>query len=274
MCIFQAGDTILPLGRKTYVMGILNVTPDSFSDGGRYVDPQDAAEHALRMQEQGADIIDVGGQSTRPGYKKIGWEEEWSRLSPVLERLEGRLEIPVSVDTFYPQVAERALACGVSIINDITGFADERMFELATHTECGCILMHSGAAQVGQTIIETIRSFFEEQYRKAEAYGIDASRLCFDPGVGFGKTNEENLEILRCTKDLCFRECALLMAASRKRVIGSACSNPPFEQRLYGTIAAHTIAITGGADMIRVHDLPEAVQAAKVADAILRGGKA
>lgn len=262
--VFQAGKYRLPLGEKTYVMGIVNVTPDSFSDGGKWNEPAAAVEHALLLQRQGADILDVGGQSTRPGYTPVPWQEEWRRLEPVLAQLRDAAKVPVSVDTFYPEVARRALELGADILNDVTGFREEEMFRLAARTGCGCVIMHD------QPDFATIRPFFERQRMRAAEYGIADSRLCWDPGIGFGKTYEENLAIPRRLAELLVPGCAMLVGASRKRMVGMPCGNPPFEQRLPGTIAAHTIAICGGADIIRVHDVAEAVQAAKVADAIWR----
>lgn len=266
MSVFQAGAYSLPLGERSYVMGIVNVTPDSFSDGGKWAAPGEAAEHALLLQEQGADILDLGGQSTRPGYTAVSWEEEWDRLGPVFAILKGKLRVPVSVDTFYPEVAERALEAGADIINDVTGFAREEMFLLAKQTNCGCVIMHDQPDFAG------IRPFFERQLEKALAYGLSPRQICFDPGVGFGKTYEENLMILGRVGELCVPKTAMLVGASRKRVIGQPCGNPPFAERLAGTIAAHTLALAGGADILRVHDVAEAVQAVRVAGAILREG--
>lgn len=264
MASFKAGKYTLPLGTKTYVMGILNVTPDSFSDGGKWNDPGAAEEHALMMQEAGADILDIGAQSTRPGYTPVSFEEEWRRLQPVLDKLAGKLHIPISIDTFYYQVAQKALDAGADVINDVTGFCNDSMWNVAAHSDCGCIVMHD------RENIHSISPFFHEQLKKAEQFGVKQERLCFDPGIGFGKTYEENLSIIKNLKQYCVPDLAMLVGASRKRVIGQPCGNPPFAERLYGTIAAHTIAIAGGADIIRVHDVPEAVQAAKVADAVLR----
>ena len=263
MAVFQAGKYTLPLGERTYVMGILNVTPDSFSDGGLYADPQKAVERALSLREQGADLLDIGGQSTRPGYERIAPESEWKRIAPVLEALQGRLDIPLSIDTFYPQVAQRALALGADIINDVTGFGPD-MLRVAAASDCGCIVMYDGPGA-------NPLPFYREKRDKAVACGIAAERLCFDPGVGFGKTYEENLRILRDFRAQRLEGCAMLIAASRKRVIGAPCGNPPFSERLAGTIAAHTVAVCGGADIVRVHDVREAGQAARVTDAILRG---
>ena len=264
MSVFHAGKYSLPLGQKTYVMGIVNVTPDSFSDGGKWSNPEKAAEHALLLQEQGADFLDLGGQSTRPGYTPIGWRVEWARLEPVFALLKGKVQIPVSVDTFYPEVAERALEAGADIINDVTGFARQEMFSLAKQYNCGCIIMHD------QPRFETIRPFFARQLEKAVQFGLSPEQVCFDPGVGFGKTYEENLRIVGELKTLLIPGTAMLVGASRKRVIGQPCGNPPFTERLPGTIAAHTLAIAGGADIIRVHDVAEAVQAVRVADAVLQ----
>ena len=264
---FTAGRFALPLGNHTYIMGILNVTPDSFSDGGRFFSSDLAVAHALEMQAQGADLIDVGGQSTRPGYEAIPWEQEWERLEPVLLGLQGKLSVPLSVDTFYPEVAKKALACGADIINDVTGFCLEEMWRTAAESSCGCIVMHPCGAP--GDIVPAVHAFFEQKRKEAERFGIAPERLCMDPGVGFGKEYEQNLRLIANVGRTRLPDCAFLMAASRKRVIGQPCGNPPFAERMPGTIAAHTLAAAGGADILRVHDVWEAVQAARVADAVL-----
>lgn len=267
--VFIAGNYRFPLGERSYIMGILNVTPDSFSDGGKYQESSRAIERALEMQEQGADIIDVGGQSTRPGYAQIPWQEEWSRLEPVLKEVCGKLKIPASVDTFYPQVAERALDAGASIINDVTGFSSE-MWEVARkYPSCGCVVMHWKELLPEEDAIKAVRHFFEKKKQEALLYGIEPARLCMDPGIGFGKSFEQNLALLAGVAEEKIPGIAFLMAASRKRVIGQPCGNPPFEERMPGTLAAHTLALAGGADFLRVHDVKESVQAARVADAVL-----
>lgn len=263
MNIFKAGEYELPLGEKTYIMGILNVTPDSFSDGGKWFSPEKAIEHALEMQMDGADIIDIGAQSTRPGYKRISSDEELERLRPILKALRGRINVPISVDTFYPEVAKEALEYGVNIINDVNGFKDEKMIDLVSKSHCGCIIMHDGSKSL-------MKKFFSEQLGKFLRRNISKNRICFDPGIGFGKTYEENLDIINSLNEYLVDGVAMLVGASRKRVIGISCGNPPFEKRMPGTIAAHTISIVNGADIIRVHDVKQAVQAGKVADAILR----
>ena len=253
MAVFQAGRFALPLHR-TYVMGILNVTPDSFS-----------VAHALEMARDGADIIDIGGQSTRPGYTAIPPEEEWARIAQVVPAVVEATGLPVSVDTFYPWVAQKALEAGASILNDVTGFGEE-MLQVAASSQCGCVVMDPGTT--GGDICARVRGFFLDRLQAARKLGIAPDRLCFDPGVGFGKTLEENLALLAHVERTKVEGCAFLMAASRKRVTGAPCGNPPFQERLPATLAAHTAAILGGADMVRVHDVKEAVQAAKMADAL------
>ena len=282
MRLWRAGRYSLPLGEKTYIMAIVNVTPDSFSDGGKYFSAEQAIRRALDAQDQGADIIDIGAQSTRPGFSPISAEEEAARLVPVLEGLRGRLHVPVSIDTFFPGVALESLRLGADILNDVTGFSDPEMIAAAAGADCGCIVMHNTAFSIlpdapshdagheTEPITERVRGFFDRRGAELVRAGIAMERICFDPGIGFGKTLEENMGLLANTHLLTDGlDSAFLMAASRKRVIGAPCGDPPFEQRMPGTIAAHTIAQCGGADILRVHDVPEAVQAARVADALL-----
>jgi len=268
MAVFSAGKYRLPLGGKAYVMGILNVTPDSFSDGGLFFSPEQAVRHALDMRDDGADIIDIGAQSTRPGNTRISSEQELERLLPVLKQLRNRLDIPVSVDTFHPQVAAAALENGVDILNDVTGFDDPAMVDVAAKSDCGCIVMHHTGAD--SNIVVAVHQYFMKQLDMLSQRGIASERICFDPGIGFGKTHEQNLLLLANVGKLRAGECALLIAASRKRVIGGECGNPPFEERLAGTIAAHSIAVVDGADVVRAHDVRESVQSTKIASAIRR----
>ena len=264
--LFRAGGFALPLTR-TYIMGILNVTPDSFSDGGRYLDPRAAIARGLQMAEEGADILDIGGQSTRPGAALVSPQEEWARLEPVLGPLARETGLPVSVDTFYPQVARRALEAGACILNDVTGFGPE-MLQVAAAWDCGCVVMD--CASTGGDVCQKVRDFFLDRLRAARAAGIGEERLCFDPGVGFGKTMEENLTLIAHVERAKLPGRAFLLGASRKRVTGFPCGDPPFSQRLPATLAAHTAAVLGGADILRAHDVKEAVQAAKMADALKR----
>lgn len=268
--IFCARGFRLPLGKKTYVMGILNVTPDSFSDGGRWNTPEKALEHALRMKAEGADIIDVGAQSSRPGFVPVPAAVELERLEPVLRALRGRVDLPVSVDTFYPEVAREAARQGADIINDITGFDDGAMIEAAAQAGCGCIVMHHAAVEPEKDTAETVRSFFEERVPHLLAAGVNPQSICLDPGIGFGKNTRQNLEAIRRLSFLWEGDYAMLVGASRKRFIGEIAVQPVPDQRVAGTVAAHVLSIAGGADIIRVHDVAEAVQSARVADAILR----
>ncbi len=267
---FRAGKYFLSLNGPACIMGILNVTPDSFSDGGQNFHPEDAVAHALGMQEQGAGMIDIGGQSTRPGFTAIPPQEEWERIEPVLKALQGRLSVPVSVDTFYPQVASLALSAGADVINDVNGFTDPGMFSAVRGSGCG--IMHNGHVleeDPEEDILIRVRRFFEDRLRQAHEIDIAQERICFDPGVGFGKTDQENLRLIANVGAVRIDGCALLMAASRKGVIGKSCGNPPAEDRMPGTLAAHPLAQAGGAQLLRAHDVREAVQAAQVAYAVL-----
>lgn len=262
--VFKARGYTLPLNRP-YIMGILNVTPDSFSDGGRYRSPAAALARAQEMEAQGADILDIGGQSTRPGYTRISPEEEWKRLSSVLPGILRGARVPVSIDTFYPQVAKKALEMGAHIINDVSGFPDA-MLEAVADSGCGCVMMcPTGGAE---DIFAHVKGFFLDRLAAAQKYQIAKERLCFDPGIGFGKTYEENLALIARVDKTRIPGAAFLMAASRKRVTGAPCGNPPFEERLPATLAAHTAAILGGADLVRVHDVAPAKQAAQMAAAL------
>lgn len=269
---FFAAGKRFPLNR-TYVMGILNVTPDSFSDGGLYLDPAAAVRRAREMEVQGVDIIDIGGQSTRPGSTRISPEAEWGRIGAVVQAVAAETQLAVSIDTFYPAVAEKALRAGAHIINDVTGFSAE-MWRAVQGTDCGCVVMHPGdpddLSGGRRDILETVRAFFEGKAAEAAQYGVERRRLCFDPGVGFGKTHAENLELIANPDALRAAGAALLMAASRKRVIAAVCGEGPAAERVAGTVAAHTAAAVFGADMVRAHDTREAVQAARMADAVRR----
>lgn len=262
---FQAKGRRFPLSR-TYVMGILNITPDSFSDGGQYFEPEKALARAKEMEAQGADIIDIGGQSTRPGYTLLSPEEEWLRLREILPRMAAETEAAISVDTFYPQVAEKAVAAGADIINDVSGFGEE-MLRAVAGSGCGCVVMYPKGGE-GGNILEQAKGFFGNRMEAAGKFGIQPQLLCMDPGIGFGKTMEENYALIARLREAKLPGVACLMAASRKRVTGAPCGNPPFAQRLPATLAAHTAAILAGADMVRVHDVKEAVQAARMADAL------
>ena len=253
---------------RTVIMGILNVTPDSFSDGGRYSRTESAVARAYEMSAQGADIIDVGGQSTRPGHTPVSPDEEWSRIEPVLRTLCSDRKLIISVDTYYPDVALRAMEFGAHIINDVTGFRNPLMRKYAALHKVGCVIMHDVPLDEGDDVCAKLTEFFRTRTAECISNGIEREYICLDPGVGFGKSYEQNLAIASHFSRICFEKYPMLAAASRKRVIGISCGNPPADQRVSGTIAYHTACLLGGADMIRVHDIPEAVQAARVTDAI------
>ena len=265
------GGKVLTLDR-TYIMGILNVTPDSFSDGGKYAHVDAAVARAYEMAAQGADIIDIGGQSTRPGHTPISPDEEWQRIQPVLSELTGSRDFHavLSVDSYFPEVAGKAAAMGVQILNDVSGFRNYSMRCVAAQFQTGCVVMHSSQLKEDADVCQALRRFYLVMSNVCVADGIPARNLCFDPGVGFGKSYEQNLQIAASFEQQCMEGYPMLAAASRKRVIGMSCGNPPAEQRVSGTVAYHTACLLGGAHILRVHDVPEAVQAAQVADAIVR----
>ena len=273
--MFKAGKHEFPLGKKTYIMGILNYTPDSFSDGGIYFTPEKALEHAIEMQNQGADIIDIGANSTRPDAKILCASEEKERLAPVLEAICPNVTAAVSVDTFYPECAEAALKAGADIINDVSGVFNPETAKLAAKYGAGYVVMHNpcGSAAVSEYpdgVVADLRKFFVDAIELAAKFGLPKEQLCLDPGFGFGKTHEDNIEILRNLQWLKFKGVALLAACSRKRFIGAASGEENPSLRDSGTVAAHTSAIMGGADIIRVHDVFSGIQGARVADEIYR----
>lgn len=273
--MFRARKYSMPLGKKTYIMGILNYTPDSFSDGGMYNTPEKALEHSLEMERLGADIIDIGANSTRPGASILSEEEELERILPALKMLNGRLRVPLSVDTFYPVVARAAIENGASIINDVSGKFNVEIAELAKNSGAGYIVMHapkdaSNVSYYETGVVTDVRKFFIECLQKASDIGLSREQLCLDAGIGFGKKREDDIELIANTQWLKFKDVALLIAGSRKRFIGVLSGEDTSSKRDAGTVAAHTAAISGGADIIRVHDVYSAVQGARVADAIFR----
>lgn len=260
----------IKLGEKTYVMGILNVTPDSFSDGGKYNDLNEALKVATKMETAGVDFIDIGGQSTRPGYTAICAEDEWNRLKIILPSLLRNVKVPVSVDTYYPYVAERALDMGCAVINDVSGRVNFEMAETVKKYGAGWVLMHA-SKENSDDIVKCVHNRLVSMKKEAISLGINEKNLCLDPGIGFEKTMEQNRELIKCTQNVKVEGTAYLLGASRKRVIGQALRKEiPFNERDAGTVAAHTIGIMGGADIIRVHDFCSACQAAAVADYIIK----
>lgn len=249
-------------------MAIINVTPDSFSDGGENFSFEIAAENALKAEKDGADIVDIGGQSTRPGYKEISPEEEWKRIEPVLKYLNGIINIPVSVDTYFPYVAEKALQNGADIINDVSGVISPQMAEIVKKHACGWIIMHNGGADTDE-----VGKFFELSAQKIKKLGINKNQICFDMGIGFGKTRAQDMSLISNIDLYKKKDFPLLLAVSRKRVIkeGSGQENP--RERIYGNIAADTVGIFAGADIIRLHDVEKEKQGILMADSLKKALK-
>ena len=262
---FKAGNFNFSSDKKTYVMGILNITPDSFFEKSRFLDPNMAINKALEMQELGVDIIDIGAQSTRPGYVEISEDQELERLIPVFEKMKGKIKIPISVDTYYPKVAKKALEYGASVINDIHGFKEEKMWDIVSKVNCGCILMHDGA-------YSEFENFLKSNLKKAQKYNIDQNRICFDPGIGFGKNYKEDLLLIKNSAkiidDIAPNNFALV-GLSNKRVIKNSSGAELMKDRLFGTIAANTISAMNGTNIIRVHNVKETILAMKTVDALL-----
>lgn len=268
----------LALGARTLIMGVLNVTPDSFSDGGRFFRPARAIAHALEMQRAGADLIDVGGESTRPGSAGVSAEEELRRVLPVLRGLRGRLRIPISIDTTKAAVAEAAIKAGAEMINDTSGLrADPALARVARRHRVPLILMHIRGTPKTMQKIPPARDIWRELERglawsvkQALAAGVPRAQLLIDPGLGFGKSWEQNYEILAGLRRLAKFKLPVLIGPSRKSFLGKVLGDTPSEDRLFGTAAAVTAAILGGAHIVRVHDVAEVVQVARIADSILR----
>lgn len=267
----------LALGQDTLVMGILNVTPDSFSDGGVYLDVDAAAKHALEIEAAGAHIIDIGGESTRPGSTVISAEEEIRRVLPVLERLRGKLTIPISIDTSKSEVAEAAANAGAEILNDVTGLRnDPRLTEIARRKKLGLILMHMrGEPRTMQqkpfaaNVIRDVTAGLRRSIATARNAGVAKSQIVIDPGIGFGKSHAQNCEILQRLPELAKLGFPLLLGTSRKSFLGTALKQDPGANRIWGTAATVAASILQGAHIVRVHDVAEMAQVARVADVLL-----
>ena len=264
---------------KTHVMGILNVTPDSFSDGGHFFNKAHAVEQALRMQADGADIIDIGGESTRPGSQPVSIRDEIARTVPVIQSLAKIANIPLSIDTCKSQVADAALRAGAALVNDISGLRfDNRMAKVIARHKAPVVIMHiKGTPQdmqnkpVYKALIPEIMDYLRESMSIAEQAGISADRIIIDPGIGFGKTVAHNLEIIRRLDEFAGFEKPLLLGPSRKSFIGKVLGDLPVRSRLEGTAAAVAAGILKGAHIIRVHDVKEMVRVARFTDAIKNG---
>ncbi len=267
----------LHLGVRTLVMGVLNVTPDSFSDGGLFLDTHRAIEHGLRMAEEGADIIDVGGESSRPGSDPVSQDEELERIIPVIEALASRLQIPISVDTYKAQVAERAVEAGAQMINDISGLRfDPQMPSVAARFDTPLIIMHiKGTPKTMQEdpryedLMGEIIAYLREGIDRAERVGgVDPHQVIVDPGIGFGKRVEDNLMILKRLPELTCLGRPLIIGTSRKSFIGAVLDRE-VDQRAIGTLATVAVSALKGAHMVRVHDVGPARQAVDMVDAVV-----
>lgn len=270
----------LKLGERTLLMGVLNITPDSFSDGGRFLDSEEAIARAYEMERAGADILDVGGESTRPGADPLSAEEEMDRVLPVLEGLRGKLRIPVSLDTRKSVVAEAGIGAGVEIINDVSALCnDPNMAEVVSQRRVALVLMHSRGTPKSMhkgpfaaDVIRDIASGLRAALARAKRAGIARDRLLIDPGIGFGKSYTQNFEVLRHLPKLARLGYPLVVGTSRKVFVGWALADKgkpwPADKREWGTAATITSAILGGAHVVRVHDVVAMAQVARVADAI------
>lgn len=256
---------------QTYIMGILNVTPDSFSDGGKYNRLDAALFHAEEMLREGAAILDVGGESTRPGYTRISDEEEIQRTAPVIEALTARFDAPVSVDTYKSRVAEAAVRAGASLINDIWGFkADPEMAAVAAKSGAACCLMHNRQEAVYENFMREVAEDLRESVEIAKDAGVTDDRIILDPGVGFGKTYEQNLEVIARLEELCRLGFPVLLGTSRKSVIGRTLDLPA-DQRTEGTLVTTVYGVQKGCAFVRVHDIKENLRAIQMTRALMRG---
>ncbi len=258
-------------GEKTYIMGILNVTPDSFSDGGEFTNIEIALRHANEMIKQGADIIDVGGESTRPGSEEVGEEEELKRVLPVIEELVKKTSIPISVDTYKASIADKVLKAGAHMINDVWGLQrDKNMAKIIARYDVPVVMMHNQEKDVyDDDIMECIKDFFKKSIKIAKDAGIKDENIILDPGIGFGKNPEQNMHVMKRLGELKDLGYPILLGTSRKSMIGKILDLPP-KERIEGTIATTVMGIMQGIDIVRVHDIKENLRAAKVTDAIYR----
>lgn len=273
--LFRARDKGLALGVKTRLMGVVNITPDSFSDGGRYIETDKAVERCVSLVEAGADVLDLGGESSRPGALPVTVEEEMDRLLPVLEEVRKLVETMISVDTYKASVAEAALSIGADIINDISAFRfDEEMPEVVNHFKAGVVLMHMRGTPSTMHTLPASTDIFQEVYddlqtavNTAYKYNIAHDRIVVDPGIGFGKNAKESLQLVNRLSGLQSLELPVLVGTSRKSFIGKIL-NQPVETRLLGTVASSIVAVMKGAHILRVHDVGEVEAAIRMVDAI------
>ena len=278
--VWRVGERAFDCSERTLVMGILNVTPDSFSDGGRFLDRASAISHATRMVDDGADMLDVGGESTRPGSTPVSMDEELERVHPVIQRLaELHPAVPISIDTRKAGVAAEAMDAGATIVNDVSGGADPAMFEVVRGRDASVVLMHMRGdpttmqeAPQYDDVVGEVHEYLRQRIEAAELAGIDPERIAIDPGIGFGKDLDHNLELMHGVGSFLDLGRPLLVGPSRKRFIGTILDLPE-EERVEGTVGAVVWMIARGAHLVRVHDVKEVVRAVRVSDAIARGGR-
>ena len=275
--VMKCGNHSLEFGKRPLIMGIVNVTPDSFSDGGQFLDSEKAIAQGLRLASEGADIIDIGGESTRPGSEFVTIDEELRRVIPVIEGMVGKVKIPISIDTCKSEVAKAAIDAGAGIINDISAARfDPKIVDVANEYDVPLALMHmKGTPKNMQenptydSVMGEIKEFLTERVGFAVTKGLFRENIIIDPGIGFGKTLEHNYEIIRNLGELKELDMPILIGPSRKSFIGKTL-DLPVEERLEGTLAAVTMCIMNGADMVRVHDVKEVVRAVKMTDAVYK----
>lgn len=268
----KIGNKEFQIKGHTYVMGILNVTPDSFSDGGKWNDMDKALFHVEEMLRDGMDILDIGGESTRPGYTLLSDEEEIGRVVPVIEAVKARFDVPISLDTYKGNVAQAGIEAGADLINDIWGLKyDDRIAEVIAAGKVPCCLMHNRKEANYDNFMQDVAADLSETIQLAEKAGIGDDKIILDPGVGFGKTYEHNLEIINCLEELHMFGYPVLLGCSRKSVIGLTLDLPA-DQRLEGTLVTTVMGVMKGCMFVRVHDVKENVRAIRMTEAILRGG--
>lgn len=285
MNILKIGNKKFELGKRTIVVGILNVTPDSFADGGEYFSLEDAVKHAISMEKEGADIIDIGGESTRPGAKPVSLQEEMNRVIPVIEQLADKISVPISIDTYKSEIARKALDLGVVMVNDVSALrGDKKLADVVVEYDVPICLMHMKGKPrnmqinpVYDDVVREIRDFLEERTDYALSCGIKKENIIIDPGIGFGKRTgkgtEDNCEILRRLSELKALEYPILVGASRKTFICNACGGGkqlPVNDRLEGGLAATCLAVVNGADIVRVHDVSETRRCVDLVDCVVR----
>ena len=268
---FAAGETSFELGRRTLIMGILNVTPDSFSDGGSYITVEHAVKHALSMVEEGADMIDIGGESTRPGHAPVSLREELERVVPVIRELVRHVRVPISVDTYKAEVARQAIEAGAHIINDVWGFkADPDMAGVAAQAGCPVILMHNRPEAVYMNFLPEVLQDLRESIDLALSAGVKKTNIILDPGIGFAKNYEQNLWLMNRLEAIAELGYPVLLGTSRKSMIRTTLGLPP-DDVIEGTAATTALGIAQGCDIIRVHDVRAMKRVAVMTDAIVRG---